>query len=62
MDFLIPLGGINFATEYPSQLNILGTILKGESTAAKKLEVPSIRLLASSMQSARANFVPVASD
>jgi hypothetical protein len=36
IDFLIPLGGINFATEYPWQLHILGITLKGESTAAKK--------------------------
>ncbi|MEG4442128.1 hypothetical protein QUA81_10810 [Microcoleus sp. F6_B4] len=47
---------INIAAGEQSHFYILLIALKGESTAEKKLEVPSLRLLASSMPSAQAHF------
>ncbi|MEG3836683.1 MULTISPECIES: hypothetical protein [unclassified Microcoleus] len=52
----MPKGKFNIAADEPSHFYILLIVLKGESTAEKKLEVPSLRLLASSMPSAQAHF------
>jgi hypothetical protein len=42
----MPKGEINIAADDHSHFYILRAALKGESTAEKKLEVPSLRLLA----------------
>jgi len=42
----MPKGEINIAANEQSHFYILLIVLKGESTAEKKLEVPSLRLLA----------------